>query len=151
MPNLKYIRCKNEGFLEIGALATLSDIENSEIVKEKFPLVAEAAKKTGPPTIRNMATMAGNLCNALPAADSAPLLICLGAKAKIQGTKGARIIPVEKFFVNSKICALQNGEILTEIQVPSLPDNSAGVYLKKPRKIGYRCSCSQRCYCYYNG
>ncbi len=134
IPSLNFIHYNNQGFLEIGATATLRDIENSDIVREKFPLVAYAAHKTGPTTIRNLATMAGNLCNALPSADSAPLLICLGAKVKINGTKGVRIIPVEDFFVDSKKNALQNGEILTEIQIPSLPDNSAGVYLKNPER-----------------
>ncbi|NMB41617.1 MAG: xanthine dehydrogenase family protein subunit M [Firmicutes bacterium] len=134
IPDLNYIRYNGEGLLQIGALATLNEIKDAKIVKEKFPLVAEAAEKSGLPTTRNVATMAGNLCNALPAADSAPLLICLGAKVKIQGVEGSRTMLVEDFFVDSKVNALQNGEMVTEIQVPVLPDNSAGVYLKNPER-----------------
>lgn len=132
--NLDYIRCNEEGCLEIGAAAKLRDIESSELVKKEFPLVAQAAKETGPPTIRNVATMAGNFCTALPSADAAPLLICLGAKVKIQGTKGVRVINLEDFFVGSKQNALQSDEILTEIQTPRLPEPSAGAYLKNPER-----------------
>lgn len=131
---LNYIRCNAEGTLEIGATTTLSEIENSSLVKEKFPIVAYAAKKTGPPTIRNVATMAGNFCSALPSADAAPLLICLGAKVKIQGTNGVRIMSLEDFFVDSKKCALKNDEILTEIQVPGSPDKRLGAYIKNTER-----------------
>jgi carbon-monoxide dehydrogenase medium subunit len=132
--DLNYIRCGSEGFLEIGATTTLSDIENSQVVREKHPLVALAAKKTGPPTIRNVATMAGNFCSALPSADAAPLLICLGAKVKIQGTNGARIMPLEDFFIDSQKNALKDDEILTEIQVQPLPANSFGAYIKNTER-----------------
>lgn len=131
---LNYIRCNVEDTLEIGATTTLAEIEKSGLVKEKFPLVAYAAKKTGPPTIRNVATMAGNFCSACPSADAAPLLICLGAKVKIQGPDGVRIISLEDFFIDSKKSALKNGEILTEIQVPGSPDKRMGAYIKNTER-----------------
>lgn len=134
IPALNYICCNKVGVLELGATATLSDIENSQVVREKHPLVALAAKKTGPPTIRNVATMAGNFCSALPSADAAPLLICLGAKVKIQGTNDARIMPLEDFFIDSQKNALKDDEILTEIQVPPLPANSFGAYIKNTER-----------------
>lgn len=133
IPKLNYVRYNKEG-LEIGAGATLSNIENSGIVKEKFPLVAQAVHETGPPPIRNIATMGGNLCNAMPSADTAPSLIGLGAKVKIQGPKGIRSIPVAEFFVDSGKSALQSGEMLTEIQIPNLSANTAGVFLKIPER-----------------
>ena len=132
--NLGYIRCNDNGSLEIGATATLDEIEHSVLVREKFPLVALAAGKTGPPSIRNVATMAGNFCTALPSADSAPLMICHGAKVKIQGTGGLRVVNLEDFFTGSKKNILQKDEILTEIQAPSLPAHSAGAYIKNPER-----------------
>jgi len=134
--SLKFIRKDKEGSLAIGATSTLSEIENSEIVKAEFPTVAQAAKVTGPPSIRNVATMAGNFCTALPSADAAPLLICLGAKVKIQGTEGVRVIKLEDFFVGTKKNALENGEILTEIQTPRLPAHSAGAYIRNSERSG---------------
>jgi carbon-monoxide dehydrogenase medium subunit len=134
--SLKYIRKDKEGFLSIGATTTLSDIENSETVKAEFPIVAQAAQTTGPPSIRNVATMAGNFCTALPSADAAPLLICLGARVKIQGTKGVRVINLEDFFVGTKKNALENDEILTEIQAPGLPAHSAGAYVRNSERSG---------------
>ena len=131
---LNYIRCNGSGELEIGAATKLRDIEESETVNEKFPLVARAAGETGPPTIRNVATMAGNFCSALPAADSAPLMICLGAKVKIQGSKGIRTVNLEDFFTGSKKNALQGDEILTEIQVPPSPAKTAGAYAKNTER-----------------
>lgn len=133
IPNLDYVSYNKEG-LAIGAVATLSDIENSGVVKKNFPLVAQAAHETGPLPIRNTGTMGGNLCNAMPSADTAPSLIGLEAKVKIQGPKGTRFTTVADFFVDSGKSALQNGEMLVEIQIPSLPLNTTGVFLKIPER-----------------
>ena len=132
--SLHYIRCHENGSLEIGAATTLNEIEKSRLARERFPLVALAAGMTGPPSIRNVATMAGNFCTALPSADSAPLMICLGAKVKIQGAGGVRAINLEDFFICTKKSILQNDEILTEIEAPSLPAHSAGTYIKNPER-----------------
>lgn len=134
IPNLDYIRYTDAEGLKIGALATLYDIESSPIIREKFPMVADAASKIGTPQVRNMGTIGGNLCNAAPSADTAPPLIGLEAKAKINGPNGERVIALEEFFIGPGENALQADEILTEIQIPNPPPHTRGVYLKLPAR-----------------
>lgn len=134
IPNLDYIRYTDAEGLKIGALATLYDIESSPIIREKFAMVADAASKIGTPQVRNMGTIGGNLCNAAPSADTAPPLIGLEAKAKINGPNGERVIALEEFFIGPGENALQADEILTEIQIPNPPPHTRGVYLKLPAR-----------------
>lgn len=134
IPNLDYIHYTDAEGLKIGALATLYDIESSPIIREKFPMVADAASKIGTPQVRNMGTIGGNLCNAAPSADTAPPLIGLEAKAKINGPNGERVIALEEFFIGPGENALQADEILTEIQIPNPPPHTRGVYLKLPAR-----------------
>jgi len=133
IPELDYIHYNGEG-LRIGALATIHDIESSPIIREGFPVLAAAAHQIGSPHIRNVGTIGGNLCNASPAADTAPALIGLGARAKIMGPDGERIIALEEFFVGPGESVLQDSEMLTEIQIPNPPPNTRGVYLKLPAR-----------------
>ncbi len=123
------IRDEKEG-LRIGALATMRSIEVSPMVREKFNILARAASMLGTWQVRNRATIAGNLCNAAPSAETAPPLIVLGAKAKIMGADGERTVPIENFFIGPGQTILKPGEILTEIQVPNLLPRSGGIYIK---------------------
>lgn len=132
--NLGYIHYTDAEGLKIGALVTLYDIESSPIIREKFPMVADAASKIGTPQVRNMGTIGGNLCNAAPSADTAPPLIGLEAKAKINGPNRERVIALEEFFIGPGENALQADEILTEIQIPNPPPHTRGVYLKLPAR-----------------
>lgn len=134
IPNLDHIHYTDAEGLKIGALATLYDIESSPIIREKFPMVADAASKIGTPQVRNMGTIGGNLCNASPSADTAPPLIGLEAKAKINGPNRERVIALEEFFIGPGENALQADEILTEIQIPNPPPHTRGVYLKLPAR-----------------
>ena len=127
---LDYIEYKEKMGLRIGSLTKLASIERSSIAKKKYPVLCEAAHSIGSVQIRNMATIGGNLCNAAPSADMAPALIALGAKGRVQGTKGKRIIPLEEFFKGPGKTALNKGEILTEIIVPKLAGKTSGVYIK---------------------
>ncbi len=133
IPELDYIHYSREG-LRIGALATISDVESSPVIRERFPILADTAHQIGTPHIRNVGTIGGNLCNAAPSADTALPLIGLGARARISGPKGERIIVLEEFFVGPGETALQDGEMLTEIQVPEPPAHILGVYLKLPAR-----------------
>jgi len=133
VPDLDYIRHGGEG-LRIGAMTTIHAIESSPIIQENFPVLADAARQMGSPQIRNMATVVGNLCRAAPSADMAPPLIGLGAKAKIAGLGGERVIGLEEFFVGAGESVLQSNEILTEIQVPNPPPHTLGVYLKMAKR-----------------
>lgn len=130
VPHLDYIRYDEKEGLTIGALATLQAMKSSPIVQQKFDILAQAAGVVGSVAIRNGGTIGGNLCNAAPSAETAPALIALGAKAKITGLDGERIVTLEDFFTGPGETVLLTGEILTEIQVPTQPARSGGVYLK---------------------
>lgn len=127
---LDYISYDAEEGLRIGALTTIRALLKSTELRQRYPIISQAASQFGCAAIRNVATLGGNLCNAVPSADTAPGLIGLSARAKIVGTDGGRIIPLEDFFTGSGSTVLKTGEILVEIEVPVPPANTKGVYLK---------------------
>jgi len=129
IPNLDYIHHDDES-LRIGALCTLDVIESSLLIKEKFPLIAYSAHQIGTQQIRNLGTIGGNCCNASPSADMAPSLIGFGAKVKIKGLAGDRIVNLSDFFEGPGETVLQADEMLTEIQVPNPVPHTRGVYQK---------------------
>jgi aerobic carbon-monoxide dehydrogenase medium subunit len=132
LSDLDYIKADADG-IKIGALTTLTSLGNSSVIKEKLPCLAEVPPRMATVQIRNMGTLGGNLCNAAPSADTAPILICLGAKAKIAGSNGERVVALEDFFTGPGKTVLGNGELLVEIQVPNQPANTAGAYFKMSR------------------
>lgn len=125
-----YIDYDEREGLRIGALATIHSIAASPLIQGKFGILAQAASKLGTWQIRNRGTIAGNLCNAAPSAELAPALIVLGAKAKIRGVNGGRIIPMEDFFTGPGQTVLKPDELVAEIRVPNLAPRSGGVYIK---------------------
>jgi CO/xanthine dehydrogenase FAD-binding subunit len=134
IPGLDKIK-QDGGGLNIGALATIVAVETSPQIHQKFAILAQAAQSMASPQVRNRGTIAGNICNAVPSADSAPALLTLGAKLKIISLKGERTVNIEDFFTGPNQTALNNEELLTEIQIPAMPPGSKGVYLKlSPRR-----------------
>lgn len=115
----------NEG-LKIGATALLANVAAHPDILIHYPAVAAAARETANVQIRNMGTVAGNLCNAAPSADNAPTLLAMNAEVVINGAKGERRLPLEQFFKGPGANALDAGEILTTILVP-VPDSGSGV------------------------
>jgi CO/xanthine dehydrogenase FAD-binding subunit len=130
IPGLDTITYDASSGLKIGALATISSIEGSDLVGRHFPILAQAASRMASPQVRNMGTFAGNLCNAVPSADSAPPLLALGAAVLIASPQGSRTIPLNGFFTGPRRTVLKEDEIVTEIEVPPAPAASIGVYLK---------------------
>jgi len=130
IPGLGKIGWNENGGLEIGALATVHEIESSSLIREKFPLLAKAASVLGSLQIRNKATIGGNLCHASPAADLAPPLIALEARVHLFSQQGSRSVELENFFLGPGVTALRPGEILTGIEIPPMSVHSGGTYLK---------------------
>jgi carbon-monoxide dehydrogenase medium subunit len=122
------------GELVIGAFVTHRQIEKSPIVKLNYAILHDAIKNIGSVQIRNVATIGGNLVNAVPSADGAIPLIALDARVHIHGTKGRRSIELRRFFLGPGQCDLEKGEILTEIVVPPLAPHSGGAYIKYGRR-----------------
>jgi len=134
VPGLDNIEYDAAG-LSLGALVTIGAVETAAIIGEKFGVLAQAARSMASPQVRNRGTIAGNICNAVPSADSAPPLLTLGAKLKLISQKGERIVGIEDFFTGPNQTTLSNDEILEEIHIPHPPPNSQGIYLKlTPRR-----------------
>jgi len=111
----------------IGAATKLRAIERSELVKEKIPLQYLATKTIGSVQIRNMGTLAGNVCNASPAADGALGLVAQDATVHIAGSKGTRDVPVTDFFTGPGASVLSKDEIVTGFTVPVM-DKDTGYH-----------------------
>lgn len=126
IPDLKFIEFVPGVGLKIGALATLDEIWSSDVVREQNQAVADAAHFVASKQIRCKGTMAGNICNASPSADTASILLAMDAKVKT--TK--REIPIGAFFVGVKKTSLEPGEIVTEIIIPELKAGEGAAYLK---------------------
>jgi len=172
-PGLDYINPDNGKGLKVGALTTLHAIETSPVIREKCGILAQAASKVASLQIRNIGSIAGNICqgyrcwyynqshdwrkfwapcykrggdicyadkgakrcqNMVLRSDTAPALIALGAKVKLVGEDGERVIPIKDFFEKTGN-RLRGDEILTEIQIPDQPPHACGVYLRwSPRR-----------------
>jgi carbon-monoxide dehydrogenase medium subunit len=123
--------------LVIGAGTVMTDIAADDRVRRSYPALAEAAAVVGSVQIRNRATLAGNVCNASPAADTAPALLVYGARVVAVGPAGTRHIPIDTFFVRSGVTTLARGEIVTAIEMP-VPDRAMGaVHVRRTRRRGH--------------
>ena len=107
-----------DGHLTIGARTVMTDIAADERIRREYEALAEAASVVGSVQIRNRATLAGNICNASPAADTAPALLVYGASVIVAGPAGTRRIPIDEFFVRSGVTTLARGELVTAIELP---------------------------------
>jgi CO/xanthine dehydrogenase FAD-binding subunit len=133
LKNIKDLNSLNydkDSGLSFGPLVTVHSIETSPLIKDRFPILAQGAAVLGSVQVRNLATVVGNLCSALPSADMAPGLIVLGATLKIIGAEGERHIAVEDFFKAPGEPALAPDELVVEVRVPNPPAGSGMVYLK---------------------
>ena len=127
---LDYIDYDDSHGLRIGALATIRSIETSPVVREKYPLLSQASASIASIQVRNRGTIAGNICNAVPSADSAPPLLSLEARLLCVSKKRERIININEFFTGPNKNALEPDEILREIQIPALHEDFRGVFIK---------------------
>jgi carbon-monoxide dehydrogenase medium subunit len=127
---------ERDGALVIGALVRESELEASDLVRRRFPILADACRVIADPLVRNLATVGGNLAHGDPANDHPAVMLALEVEVIAVGPQGSRRIPVDGFFTGPLETALGPGEILTEIHVPLPPPRSGGAYLKMERKVG---------------
>ena len=124
------------GFLRIGALVTETALEGDATVAARYPILLDTARVIADPLVRNRATICGNLAHGDPANDHPATMLALRAQVVATGPAGARTIGVDEFFHGLFMTALDPGEILTEIRIPSPGEGSGGAYLKLERKVG---------------
>lgn len=123
-----------KGELRIGATVTHRMLELSPVIRKEFPILIDAVENIGSVQIRNVATIGGNIVNAVPSADGAIPLITLGAEVRVRGPKGERAMALEDLFIGPGQTLLESGEILLEFVVPKLFPHTGGAYWKHTRR-----------------
>ena len=131
IPALRYL-IHDKG-LRIGALTSFQELQKWILIREKYTALFEAARSVSRTQIKNMGTVGGNLCNASPAADSAPPLLVLGGKVKLVGGGPERVVPLEDFYVGPGKTVLSPKELLVEVQLPESKDGTGSAFLKVVR------------------
>lgn len=128
---------ERDGHLAIGARTVMTEIAADERIRREYEALAEAASVVGAVQIRNRATLAGNVCNASPAADTAPALLVYDASVMVAGPDGARRIPINEFFVRSGVTTLGRGELVTAIELPRPSSRLGAVHVRRTRRRGH--------------
>ena len=134
--------------VKIGACVPLNVIADNRVINERHAALAEAARSVGSYQVRNRATLGGNIANASPAADTAPALLVLGASVNVEGKDGSREIPIDELFTGVKKTSLKQGEVITDIVLPSLGSQVRSAFIKKQRVRGHDLAIINMAACY---
>jgi carbon-monoxide dehydrogenase medium subunit len=111
-------------------MTTFFDLLYSSDVQNAAPILAQAAAKVGSTAIRNLGTIGGNLCHNEPGADLPPALLALNASVELRSRKGTRKVPLTEFFRGYFETAVEAEEILSRVEIPTLPEGARGAYIK---------------------
>jgi carbon-monoxide dehydrogenase medium subunit/2-furoyl-CoA dehydrogenase FAD binding subunit len=132
---LEYIKTEGDE-LVIGALARERDIEQSTAVVEKWPILSKAISFIGHSTIRNRGTIGGSLVHADPSAEIPTALCALNGKVKVVGPSGDKILQPEEFFLTYLTTSLEPSDLLVEVRIPALPQNTGWSFMELSRRSG---------------
>ncbi len=135
IPGLSGVR-EGNGVLSIGALTRESELEESEFIRTRYPLLHDTSRVIADPLVRNLATVGGNLAHGDPANDHPATMLALGAEVVAVGPKGERRVPITSLFTGPFETSLKPDEIMVEIRIPIPPARSGGAYFKLERKVG---------------
>lgn len=137
IPELDYIS-ESDGHLRIGCLAREHELESSEVVKTRLPILSDTAKVIADPLVRSQATICGNLAHGDPPNDHPATMMALGATVVVTGPNGQREIAVADFFPGLFTTALEPEEILTEIKIPFPPPRSGANHTRRCGRLQVR-------------
>lgn len=135
IPGLSYIK-EEDGYLKIGAMTREADLEESAIIRDKYPIFIDASKLIADPQVRNFGTLGGNIAHGDAANDHPAVMMALRAEVVISNAEGSRTVPIDEFFYGFYMTAVKHGDILTEIRIPALDSNTGSAYHKLERKVG---------------
>jgi CO/xanthine dehydrogenase FAD-binding subunit len=128
---------ETDGMLTIGARATMTALAADERIQREFLALAEGALVVGSVQIRNRATLAGNIANASPAADTVPALLVYDATVVAVGPRGTRRIPIDEVLVRSGVTTLDTGELITAIELPRPARRRGSIHVRRTRRRGH--------------
>jgi CO/xanthine dehydrogenase FAD-binding subunit len=126
-----------DGGLVIGARSAMTEIAADSRIRPRYTALAEGAAVVGSVQIRNRATLAGNICNASPAADTTPALLVFAATVAVRGPAGERRIPIDEVFVSSGVTTIRPDEIVTRIELPPMPGRVGSTHVRRTRRRGH--------------
>lgn len=135
VPELKFIR-RDGNRIVIGAMTTQAELLASADVGKHLPILHEAALLIADPQVRYCGTLGGNLANGDPGNDMPALMLMLGATYRLEGPSGTREVAAREFYQGAYFTALEPGEILTEVVIPTPPAGHGFAYEKLKRKVG---------------
>ncbi|MGC2289515.1 MAG: xanthine dehydrogenase family protein subunit M [Thermoplasmata archaeon] len=135
IPQLSYIR-ETSDCLCLGATTKINDLNDSDIIRARYPLLADVGTQIADPLVRNMGTVGGNACHGDPGNDIPACMLASGARYVVRGPKGDRTVAAADFYQDTYVTALSSSEILTEVQVPKAQSGDGGAYQKMHRKVG---------------
>ncbi len=124
------------GYLEIGSLTTINELEENDLVKEKYQALHEAAGLIADPLVRNRGTIGGNVSHGDPSNDIPAVIIALKARLELEGLGGTRTVDADSFVTDSFTTVLEKGEILKRILIPISGPNSGECYIKHKKNAG---------------
>jgi CO/xanthine dehydrogenase FAD-binding subunit len=133
LPRMRQVVFDAGAGLTVGAAATMNQVATHPDVRDRYPVLAQAAHSVASYQIRNRATIGGNVCNASPCADTSPAVIALDGTLILSGPAGQREVPGTKFFLGPGQTAMSPGEFLVALRFPLPPTGSAGSYQKLGR------------------
>jgi aerobic carbon-monoxide dehydrogenase medium subunit len=128
LEELTPIMVADDGSLELGAMATLSDLIGSQEVRDSRPILAEVASRIADVQVRNRGTVGGNVCSNDPTNHLPPLMVATGATMTIAGPEGTRTVSAEEFFLGVYMTAVGPGELLTGISIPAAGGSGDGFF-----------------------
>jgi aerobic carbon-monoxide dehydrogenase medium subunit len=131
VPELRQITWSTESGLRVGATATLREVENHPEIVTRYPALAQGAKEVGSVQIRNLATLAGNACNASPSADTSPALLAYDAAVEVLDAGGERrTVSLEELWTGPGATKLVPGDMVTAVLLPPPPAGLRSYYRK---------------------
>lgn len=120
---------ETQSHIVVGARTTWTEIIKHELPRA-FDALKQAAREVGAVQIQNVASVAGNLCNASPAADGVPALMVLDAEVELRSLGGVRVLPLDSFILGNRRTAIQPGEIVTAIRTPKASAGGSSSFQK---------------------
>lgn len=134
--DLSELRLSDAGYLLIGPMVRLRTIEGSTLIRDRWPLLAEAIPHVGHVAIRNRGTVGGSLAHADPAAELPAVMVALDAELRVRSTRGERVIRASDFFISAFTTLLEADEMVVEISIPPLPARTGHSFQEFSRRRG---------------